>query len=152
MPDQETNIRIYPPKTKKKHDCNNIFELICSNVDLLPSGTRLDFNKIKMITNLLTVGFFNWTMTYRHDSDIPWPEGWIDDLSDHSFYVRKIDQWKPYDSSWKPSKALRQMAKEKTGKVSWLVSNCRFTPSHRENYVGYVGINFYYTYFSISQY
>ena len=49
----------------------------------------------------------NWTVTYRHDSDIPVPY--------YKFF--------PYEKRTKP-KRIRNYAATKTRKVAWFVSNC----------------------------
>lgn len=97
------------------------------------------------VHNLLGMnGFFNWTMTFRWDSDIPRPYGWFEEISkskdDHSsFYAYKPDPWVQYDEtrfrdslSARP-KSFHDMAK-KPGKVAWIVSHCE-TDSRREDYV-----------------
>ncbi|XP_044747599.1 alpha-(1,3)-fucosyltransferase C-like [Coccinella septempunctata] len=58
-------------------------------------------------------GFYNWTMTYRSDSDIVHPYGY--------FRKQKTAYQKP-----SPHEIV-----EKSGKIAWLVSNCA-TPSGRE--------------------
>jgi len=60
--------------------------------------------------------FFNWTMTYRRDSDIVAPYGWV---------ARELGGKPPPDVA-----ALRR----KTKSVAWVVSNCG-THSQREHYV-----------------
>ena len=75
-------------------------------------------------------------MSYHYDSDIVWPNGWVNDLNDPSFYVDKIETWRDYQEDWQKSNELRVMVKEKSKKVSWLISNCSDTHSHRERYVG----------------
>jgi len=95
--------------------------------------------------------FFNWTMTFRWDSDIPRPYGWfekktttieVEDLrhrSSHLFYPHKHETWIPYDEE----KFLRSLpSRPKTfhdlarrpGKIAWIVSKCD-THSRREDYV-----------------
>ncbi|KRZ97204.1 Structural maintenance of chromosomes protein 1A, partial [Trichinella sp. T8] len=71
----------------------------------------------------LSTNFYTKTMTYRRDSDIQIPFG----------YVQKRKSPRPFDSdSW------YQLAKGKTKMVAWWVSNCR-TPSKREEYVAKLG-------------
>ena len=59
---------------------------------------------------------FNWTMTYRLDSDIPIPYGLIKRVSKKS------------------ERDYLDIAKSKSGLVAWFVSNC-LTNSRRERYV-----------------
>ncbi len=95
--------------------------------------------------------FFNWTMTYRPDSDIPVPLGRIiRKMSDSDMhdYARKV---KPYDSlrdterfnssehllllSQNSSEvALWKMWSKRPRQVAWVVSHCP-THSRREDYV-----------------
>ncbi|XP_063226970.1 alpha-(1,3)-fucosyltransferase C-like [Bacillus rossius redtenbacheri] len=70
--------------------------------------------------------FFNWTMSYRADSDVFRPYGELEPLAGGS---RRLDApWElPGNSTAGPAPA------GKTGLVAWLVSKCR-TPSQREVY------------------
>lgn len=87
--------------------------------------------------------FFNWTMTFRWDSDIPRPYGWFDKVGENdaisSSYPRKIDDWKLYDAE-EFRKSLPQRSRsfldfaKRQGKVAWIVSNCD-TDSRREDFV-----------------
>ena len=87
--------------------------------------------------------FFNWTMTYRLDSDIPRPYGFIlpkdvtlKRMSDLREYAGK---WKPFHmqefkkSLAKKSKSFHDLSKRPKS-VGWIVSNCN-TESRREDYV-----------------
>jgi len=76
--------------------------------------------------------FFNWTMTYRLDSDIPRPYGWVSELGSTQVYP-------PTNIAWRPPRPLSQeeraaRAHPKPRLVAWLVSNCN-THSNREEYV-----------------
>ena len=78
-------------------------------------------------------------MTYRSDSDIPIPYGWLEDKRKPSNYIRTSadntkDFWPSFDMDWKPSQKLKDMVRKKTKLVSWIVSNC-WSSSHRETYV-----------------
>ena len=95
---------------------------------------------------------FNWTMTYRRDSDLPRPYGFFQPLStnainhpNHNYY--SPIQWEepqqpfiPYDQHQflhhvlptKP-KDFHRLA-ERPKKVAWIVSRCD-SPSRREEYV-----------------
>ncbi|GIX91586.1 glycoprotein 3-alpha-L-fucosyltransferase A [Caerostris darwini] len=55
-------------------------------------------------------GFFNWTASYRHDSDI----------------VAPYEKWVPYPDlpSLNTDVPIRNYAQGKSGKVAWFVSNC----------------------------
>ncbi len=95
--------------------------------------------------NVVTTGFFNWTMTYRLDSDIPAVHGYMEDKSTppRKTPPRNTDliQWRDFDKRafrrdlqgelrW-----LNQVVERKTGGlVAWLVSHC-WTRSKREDFV-----------------
>ena len=72
--------------------------------------------------------FFNWTMTYRLDSDIPRPYGWITELSKPSFYPAAVTDWRAVQPLDPGERALRSHPKSKM--VAWIVSNCN-THSNR---------------------
>ncbi|VDM07044.1 unnamed protein product [Wuchereria bancrofti] len=67
--------------------------------------------------------FFNWTMTYRHDSDVPWVYGgyWISPEINKIFGIKSENL--PYDE--------KTILENKTSAIFWLVSNCN-TISKRE--------------------
>lgn len=67
--------------------------------------------------------FFNWTMTYRYDSDVPWVYGgyWISPEKNKRLGFTPENL--PYDE--------RTIFENKTGAMFWLVSNCN-TVSKRE--------------------
>ncbi|KAB7503107.1 Alpha-(1,3)-fucosyltransferase 6, partial [Armadillidium nasatum] len=71
-------------------------------------------------------GFFNWTMTYRKDSDIVASYGKIYKKTD--FAIEDLN------SSENISYTLNFLMKTKNKMVSWFVSNCN-TPSKRREYV-----------------
>jgi alpha-1,3-fucosyltransferase len=68
-------------------------------------------------------GYFNWTMTYRLDSDII-------HRSEYGFFVKKTNEMKQR----KNSLSVKNLIKQKTKLVAWFVSNC-FTPIRREEFV-----------------
>ena len=86
--------------------------------------------------------FFNWTMTFRLDSDFPNPYGWVEpinnplsvptginDLPDLTFDTQKRDK-----ITVNFIEDLRQKTSKKQKLVAWMVSNCG-THSQREDYV-----------------
>ena len=77
-------------------------------------------NTYRSLDNLDSL--FNWTMTYRQDSDIYRP------------YSTGIPLQDLLLSNEKDVASLRQLLAGKTKKVAWFVSNCR-TDSYRELYV-----------------
>ena len=89
--------------------------------------------------------FFNWTMTYRLDSDIPYPDSWIvPKLYDNSFVptindIGLWDHWEKFDifeftsSLNSRPKSFRALAHRPKG-IAWIVSHCN-SDSDRERYV-----------------
>ena len=63
-------------------------------------------------------GVFNWTMTYRLDSDISNPYGNVKKKE-----IPSVKQWK--EETWT----------KRTKEVAWMVSNCDNLQSKRQNYV-----------------
>eukprot|EP00934_Nitzschia_sp_Nitz4_P001515 Nitzschia sp. Nitz4//scaffold13_size275219//33021//34454//NITZ4_000842-RA/size275219-snap-gene-0.33-mRNA-1//-1//CDS//3329535918//1515//frame0 len=94
-------------------------------------------------------GFFNWTMTYKWDSDLPRPYGWFERKPSASFDYLPVPSPRPYAESppetWIPFRidgvrkrmqedpAFAALAK-RPKKVAWIVSKCQ-TRSLREEYV-----------------
>ena len=82
-------------------------------------------------------GFFNWTMTYRLDSDIPQPYGWVEPKDAPFTYATDIVnyQWKTIAKENIQEK-YRKIIRKKTGTVAWIVSHCHtFASKLREDYV-----------------
>jgi alpha-1,3-fucosyltransferase len=91
--------------------------------------------------------FFNLTMTYRWDSDIPRPYGWFQDKAYRGVYPPPPESitWKEFNeidiinivqqegAAVAAGHRLAQLA-NRPKKVAWLVSNCR-TDSERELFV-----------------
>lgn len=71
--------------------------------------------------------FFNWTMTYRWDSDIVGPYGYIVPTGDVALHPSE-DEMKFYLS--KPTPV--NYAKGKTKMAAWFVSNCNSASSRNE--------------------
>ncbi len=88
-------------------------------------------------------GFFNWTMTYRSDSDLPHPYGWIEPRGRPRVRPRyrsdpPVD-WAPYDEAdfarslpGRGQAFLSLPLRPRT--VGWIASHCH-TRSGRESYV-----------------
>ena len=89
--------------------------------------------------------FFNWTATYRDDSDLQRPYGWIEPKEKPFIYAPK---WKEVSAHWKEHpfdkveyiktlpqtpESFRKLA-ERPKLVAWIVSNCH-SNSNREDYV-----------------
>lgn len=82
-------------------------------------------------TNKRFHNFFNWTMTYRMDSDIARPYGWISEKTKPSFYPSQVTQWLEPRPLHPAERSARTHPKSKM--VAWIVSNCN-THSNREDY------------------
>ena len=92
--------------------------------------------------------FFNWTMTYRHDSDIPRPYGFFQPISKltnsnpQKYFPVQFDS-RPQFLAFNEHEFLTKILPEKDQdflkfadrpkKVAWIVSRC-FSPSRREDY------------------
>ena len=76
-------------------------------------------------------GFFNWTMTYRRDSDFPLPYGKI--LPKRPLPTSDEDKLKELIFRFGQENA-QFVPREKETKAAWFVSNCE-TQSHREKFV-----------------
>ena len=100
--------------------------------------------------------FFNWTMTYRLDSDIPFPYGRVVQKFAQFSYVsnsQEIGSWaltydyEKFAASFNStrSKEFHALAHRPMA-VAWIVSNC-VTGSHRESYVSelskYIQVDIY---------
>lgn len=91
--------------------------------------------------------FYNWTMTYRHDSDIPRPYGWIRPKSEQedsttttrttttTMYPPPLRESWPIVYNTNDQEVLPFVAKTtaRSGKVAWIVSHCD-TVSRRMEY------------------
>jgi alpha-1,3-fucosyltransferase len=86
--------------------------------------------------------FFNWTMTYRWDSDIPSPHGWFEPKDEYNTSpLRPPESW---NTVFEEEDFIHRVLPNKTWefkalarrphKVAWLVSHCD-TESGREHYV-----------------
>lgn len=84
-------------------------------------------------------GFYNWTMTYRHDSDIVRSYGWFEERNRPRMYPPPLQtsEWPiVYDEQTflkQDYSSLLHLAK-RPKKVAWVVSNCD-TASRRDDYV-----------------
>lgn len=78
--------------------------------------------------------YFNWTMTFRRDSDIYRPYGWVAPKNWEFHYApKKSINWSQNATKQTDSTTLPGVT-HKVKKVAWLVSNCH-THSQREHYV-----------------
>ncbi len=81
-----------------------------------------------------TVGFFNWTWTYRHDSDMVTPHGWFHPVKMNPLILdwskvlgggiwRKYRKSKLNETEMRENKKLWNMS-NKQYKVAWIASHC----------------------------
>ena len=81
-----------------------------------------------------TVGFFNWTWTYRHDSDMVTPHGWFHPIKMNPLILdwskvlgggiwRKYRKSKLNETEMRENKKLWNMS-NKQYKVAWIASHC----------------------------
>ncbi len=96
-------------------------------------------------------------MTFRIDSDLPVPYGWIDPIDmprrDHPVSTREMPyKWLPYNNSeiirsYRSNNASLIKLAEKTKSVAWLVSHHKNVFSSRSQYVEelqkYIGVDIY---------
>jgi len=119
--DMDKRVIQVPSQERRKSNQRYVFFLMES-----PLNDGLNY------TNKRFHDFFNWTMTYRMDSDIPRPYGWFSEKNSLQFYP-------PADHKWIQPKPLTEVQKKnhahpKKKLVAWMVSNCN-THSNREDYV-----------------
>ena len=122
--DMSQNINDYPKQKMRKP--NQIYVMFSMESPLNADFPYQKFNS-----------FFNWTMTYRKDSDVLSPYGWTVPLSN--------PHQAPPSEHFNPSMELVTnnivefqkyvyMVQAKKKQVAWIVSNCG-THSQREKYV-----------------
>lgn len=81
---------------------------------------------------------FNWTMSYRFESDVFWPYGYFVDKETGGVTAPSK---RPYWRSPRPARQLQVeghimgLITRKTKTAAWFASNCQFTPSHRYHLV-----------------
>ncbi|KAL0820857.1 hypothetical protein ABMA28_005526 [Loxostege sticticalis] len=127
-----------------------MFDAVVFNGKRCPELTAIDLPKRRLETQKYILGatesahyypmcdpvyddFFNWTWTYRLDSDILWRYITIYDLEGHIVGPRPDMKWPElapvnYDT-------LRRKLASKYKMVAWFVSNCN-SKSKRERFVG----------------
>lgn len=83
----------------------------------------------RVVNTDLLRNFFNWTMTYRWDSDIVSPYGWIEPSGELPLHPNPAVLQNTMEQ-----KSVENYARGKTKMVAWFVSNCR-APSARNAFV-----------------
>ncbi|XP_077284849.1 alpha-(1,3)-fucosyltransferase C-like isoform X3 [Arctopsyche grandis] len=76
-------------------------------------------------------GYFNWTMTYKTDSDVRWVYLAIRDVNENLVGPKPNIEWNIGDKD--VSRDIKDEIKKKSKTAAWFVSNCK-TLSGRENY------------------
>ena len=75
--------------------------------------------------------FFNWTVTYRQDSTVTLPYGWLNKIKEHP---EGKDLRKFIKKFGVENKKIATKDSKRNSTVAWMVSNC-LTESNREGYV-----------------
>ena len=81
--------------------------------------------------------YFNWTMTYRFESDVFWPYGYfVEKRTDRVITPAHQPVWRQleadhFDRPFFHNETTVQLIKGKTKMAAWFVSNCNLTPSKR---------------------
>lgn len=80
--------------------------------------------------------FFNWTITYRLDSDLPWTYFEVTTL-DHLKVAPKEDpvQWLEFENMDNVDSGLKAELADKNKLATWFVSNCVGVKSGRKSFV-----------------
>lgn len=74
-------------------------------------------------------GLFNWTMTYRLDSDVVQPYGWVEPTGPFNLQP----EWQEISNAMKIASKNKSNKINKTKMAAWFVSNCQ-SQSQREQY------------------
>ncbi len=132
--DVNTNVRrVAVPNQRKRRPSQRYVMFLMES----PQHDGFKYSKFK--------NFFNWTMTYRLDSDIPHPYGrvvekegadgfsYVPYLSEVGQWKHKFDRDKFVSSLSNRSEEFRALARRPKA-VAWIVSNCA-VESDRESYV-----------------
>ncbi len=98
--------------------------------------TKLNLLSIYLTLSSVWNDFFNWTLTYRLDSDFPMPYGRIARTREHTDDPEELNKLiRDF------GKANRHLAKKKKNRAAWFVSNCE-SMSLRERYVATLSRHF----------
>jgi hypothetical protein len=119
------------PKHLPTHrDSNQVFVFLNNEPPLFIQMTNL--------SRAIFVNYFNWTMTYRTDSDIPFPYGAIvsNDEQSYTDYLNNVGRERRNKLHKKKylDKDYSAIYEQKDKGVFWIVSHCS-TKSKREKYV-----------------
>lgn len=84
-------------------------------------------------------GIFNWTMSYRFESDVFWPYGYfVENATDNVIAPALQPIWRQlednhFNRSYFRNETMWGIVQGKTKMAAWFVSNCDLTPSKRMN-------------------
>lgn len=78
--------------------------------------------------------FFNWTMTYRLDSDIPWPYFQIKTFENRTIGPNKTVSWLKPRQMMKLNKYFKRKLRKKS-KTAWFTSNCHTIRTEKDDYI-----------------
>ncbi|XP_059047145.1 alpha-(1,3)-fucosyltransferase C-like [Achroia grisella] len=79
-------------------------------------------------------GYFNWTWTFRLDSEARWGYIIVRDADNNIIGPNKIMHWIKFEDMDPVSEEIKTQLKTKTKTAAWFVSNC-YSKSRREKYV-----------------
>lgn len=85
-------------------------------------------------------GFYNWTWTYRLDSDSMWGYMAIRNSEKEVIGPKRVMHWMKLEDMEPVSEEIRKKLKNKKKAVAWFVSNCD-TRSGREIFVHYLNMS-----------
>ncbi len=157
----QRNTSPYQYKIKDvEHLCMGIEEVksMCSSISMVKkclTVTKLILLNI-LVYGIWTLDTFNWSMTFRIDSDLPVPYGWIDPIDmprrDRPVSTREMPyKWLPYNNSeiirsYRNQNASLIKLAAKTKTVAWLCSH-QNAFSRRDQYVKelqkYINVDIY---------
>lgn len=78
--------------------------------------------------------FFNWTFTYRLDSDVQWPYFVVRNATRHIVAPSPHVQWQVYNKTIPVPSEVQKVFRERTKAAAWLVSHCE-ADSSRDDYM-----------------
>lgn len=81
--------------------------------------------------------YFNWTMSFRFESDVFWPYGYfVDKHTENVITPSQYPIWRQleddhYDRPFFHNETILNLIRKKKKNAAWFVSNCQLTPSQR---------------------
>lgn len=115
----------------------NVVDLYKDAESLLPLNKRSSSQKYVFVSTESSTnhpirqgdfdGFFNWTWTYRLDSDIPFQTIVVNDARGHVIGPNRDMHWMDTDKMIPTSKYTISILRKKNIAAAWFVSNCEVT-------------------------